>query len=428
MPGKIHLGTIRPISEFLVSAIDRPLEQKYIQNLDISSQMLEAVREQCFHYEEQFIPGLRGRRTPDRDGVEQRFYPLRSDTELWPAVFRQRVAIKDGDLRPELYHYSNNLYPLVKKILLFCHGVFIDPPRFIFPDKIFSFDDCVRHTRFTLEGLASIAPLLARKIVVPAPPDYDPGSVTGEFWSKYPGKFKPSKETKEQISMISQRLMRNNPGVAIENAERAVIQALLDQNATHQRGRFFDPFFHDSLEARAFGEILYHLDAHLTSSMKLEPIVVHKLTSNFGVHADKISALEIESMRDNHELFAAWRQILSGALNHLAANENNYRDPSKELQEYLSENQAKWREQADKLTGRGFLSTIVDGSQKVAGNVVSGVLAGGLIDPAQGAVIGGMAAAVSPILQLFAQIPKSLAGTRDRSILRNHFLAVGAKL
>ncbi|MGG5889444.1 hypothetical protein ACLF3G_20095 [Falsiroseomonas sp. HC035] len=426
---KIPLGSVVPLTEFLSKALDRPFQQYDIEKLDFSLKTVEALRDQCFEYQRQFLPNIGlGKRAPHDRYVESRIYPEKPETELWPGIFNQRNIIKEESVGLEIFVRGDNLIPFIKKALLFCHGVFVEPPHFILPGRAFDEDDCVEHARQTVLDLAPVNTLISRKIVVPIDPSYDPGMVSGNVWSSFNKPLKLDQSTKKEISAIAKRLAGRNHGVKQQDAERAIIQALLDQNATKQRSGFFDPLFYDRLEAKAYGEILYHLNASITSKEKIQPILAQKLVSGFGISPDKVSARDLVAMRDDHELFHEWRQIISGALLHLSENEDDYRDSARELREYLADNQAKWTEQAEKAVGKGFLGQMIDGAQDVASHFVAGMVVGGLSGAQGGRWAGGVAASAVPLLKLFMKLPKSLPDGRKRALLRSHFLAIGAKL
>jgi len=423
---EIKIEEIKPLNDYLSAAIDRPFEVHEIERLELNLNAVEKLDQASNLYHAQFLPFMARKLPTLYEPQGDRFFPSKRESELWPGLFHQRTTIRGQSLGQQVAGLGD-LETVTKKILLFCHGVFIDPPIFTLPGSVVSAEDSVRLARTKLLNYARIAPHLARRLVVPVPLWTDPAAFTENLWSMPYGDFKPDRATKDLIRAVANRLRSKNDNLLRQDAERAVIQALLDQNASKQRLNFFDPLFEDHLEAAAFSEAIAHLNYNITSRMKLEPLLTHRLTTSFGIRPEQVTSQDIQMMRDEDELFALWRQMLRGALKHLIDNTENYQDTSRELKEYVAEHEKEWQEKARGVVGRGVLQHIIDTGQDVVSSFVSGAVVGSLLDPTKGPALGGTAASIKPLIKLMTGLPIHMSKSNQRLSLRNHFLAVGAK-
>jgi len=153
--------------------------------------------------------------------------------------------------------------------------------------------------------------------------------------------------------------------------------------------------------------------------------------SEYTIDPNKVSMHDIETMRQEEEIFEKWRHILTEVMTASVNNEHNYNDRSKELRELFQARDREFRELLDQVGGKGVLAQIRDSGHEIAFSTFAGFLSGALVGAIAhtklALVLGGINASMPPLLKMFGKFYKSATDRFVRVSLRNHFLSIGMR-
>lgn len=426
------VSDLRPVSEFIEEAIEYPLNSLALTSFSVSVRVLERLATAMEEYERQFFG--ESVETSSEKGASISLPTIlikKPPTEQWVGCFHQnRIIATDRTVSSQLLGGVQH-EKQVKKLLLFCHGIFVDMPEFMAPSRwggAITPAQMIAEANDQLLSYAGLEGLIRRKIMIPAPILRMRPINFEDPWIRPYGNLNLPPKDESLVRKIARNIVRQRQTISESEAKLSVIRAIMARADSKGAADFYDPFFRDDpLAALAFGEVILELERSISSQDRVRPAMIEKLNAQFTIKPDLVSVNDIIHMRENEDIFDLWRKMIQEGLEWMITNEGRYNDSGKEFSEFIESHGREWREKAAKATGKGVWSTIKDGAQDTTLSFISGLIGGTVIDPSKGLLIGLASGSIKSLLQMFGSIVSSSTSRDARISLNNHILAVGGR-
>jgi len=196
--------------------------------------------------------------------------------------------------------------------------------------------------------------------------------------------------------------------------------------------RLVDPAFGTIPEAEAYVAQVRESAIPFISQEIRSPFYSAFIAQVPSIDETRVSWKDLEAIRNDEEIFVAWRDLIHGTLRTLYDARADFSDTEGEFRIQIRERLREWNARADVIRAKSKpLQHLWTGAKQVAIGWVGGAIAGGAYGAVfgpevgvAGAIVGGVANAGPPLLQTIGSVHEAFARREARLGLEHHILAL----